>query len=114
MNLERVVSLTLRTGVILSSALVIGGLVLFYVEGRNTTISSSYFNLSRMAQGLLHLDPLAIIMLGVAVLVATPVIRVLELGINYVAADRDRLYVALSFAVLALMLIGILLLPHVV
>jgi uncharacterized membrane protein len=114
MNLERIVSLTLRIGVILSSALVILGLILFYVEGRGVTINSSYFDLTRLAYGIAHLDPLAIILLGVLVLVATPVIRVLELGVNYVVSDKDKLYVILSFAVLTLMLVGILLLPRIV
>lgn len=110
MKLENVISWTLRIGVTLSALLVVSGIVLYFAEGDTSVSVSSSFTVTKIFAGVAQADPLAIILLGVIVLIATPVIRVFELLLNYVW-NRDRLYVLLSFLVLFFMLAGIILLP---
>ncbi|PSN91341.1 hypothetical protein B9Q03_04480 [Candidatus Marsarchaeota G2 archaeon OSP_D] len=112
-DLAKIVSLTLRIGVILSSAFVITGLVLYYLEHDKSVYNTSYYSTSTLLQGLAAGKPEAIILVGVIILIATPVIRVLELGLDFVY-KKDKLYVLLSFAVLTVMLIGILLVPRLI
>jgi uncharacterized membrane protein len=110
MNLQRAVEITLRTGAIVSSALVSFGLVLYFVEGETSLNTTANFSVLQTFQGLSKGDPVAIILVGVVVLVATPVIRIVELLIGYVE-ERDRMYVMMSLLVLVFMLVGIILLP---
>ncbi|MDG6999089.1 MAG: DUF1634 domain-containing protein [Nitrososphaerota archaeon] len=110
MKLEGIISLTLRTGVILSSILVVSGSVLYFVTGSISTLTSSSFGLDQIATGLTAGDPIAIILLGVVILILTPVLRVFELFLNYLW-EKDRLYVLLSFLVFFFMVFGIVLLP---
>ncbi|MEM0075428.1 MAG: DUF1634 domain-containing protein [Nitrososphaerota archaeon] len=112
MKLERIISLTLRVGVVSSALLVVLGLLLFYVEGINSFIPTNQLNAFSVFYGLITGNPESIILLGVMVLIATPIVRVLELFLDYVWS-KDRLYIALSLAVLMLMLVGVFLLPIV-
>jgi uncharacterized membrane protein len=57
--------------------------------------------------GIAHGDASAIIELGMLLLVATPICRVIFAVVAF-AAERDRLYVAISVAVLAVLLYGML------
>jgi uncharacterized membrane protein len=112
MKLERVISLTLRTGVILSATLVVLGLLLYYAEGTPSVLRTSSVSVYSVFIGLLSLKPESVILLGVIILIATPVVRVLELFVDYLWG-RDKMYAALSFVVLFVMLVGIFVLPFV-
>lgn len=52
-------------------------------------------------------DPAALIQLGVLLLIATPVARVVFAVVGF-ALERDRLYVAVSVAVLAILAASLL------
>lgn len=112
MRLERVISLTLRTGVIFSTILVVTGLVLYYVENGPSFLPTYEVGILTLFAGLVSLRPEAFILLGVVVLIFTPVARVLELLVEYIWL-RDRIYVVLSAMVLSVMLFAILLLPSI-
>ena len=112
MNIEKVVSYTLRIGVILSSALVVTGLALYEIEGKVVLYNSSAFNVLKVLEGVAHANPIALMFLGVMILVSTPVLRVFELFLDYVWR-KDKTYGVLSFLVLFFMLIGIIVLPVV-
>jgi uncharacterized membrane protein len=113
MNLEKIISWTLRIGVILSAMLVVAGSITYFLERSTNQAPSSNFSVLLVFQDLLRGNPIALILLGVIVLVATPIARVLELVISY-GWEKDRTYTLLSFLVLALMLVGIVLVPRVV
>jgi len=112
LRVERIISLTLRIGVVASSLLVITGLVLYLISAANSFIPTSEVNGLKLAELLLQGSPEGIILLGVIVLILTPVVRVLELLIDYAWA-RDKIYIILSMAVLILMLFGIFALPTI-
>jgi uncharacterized membrane protein len=53
-----------------------------------------------------HGDPLALIQLGILLLIATPVLRVFFVGIEYVL-ERDWLYVTIAGIVLAVLAVSL-------
>lgn len=122
-EMNKLVSTLLRVGVLLSSVIIVVGTVLalarFGLAGTAgfftylpDEIPHGTFNvgLSGILGGLGALDPFSVIQLGVIVLLATPVARVL-LSVFLFAAERDRLYVYITAAVLMLLLFSILVTP---
>lgn len=109
--LDYVLSLVLRTGLSLAIAMVIyGGALLLWQHGgervdyhifdgqpADLKTASTIFNEA------LEGNTLSIIHLGIIVLIATPVARVLSCLIVF-AAERDYLYVVLSAIVLGILL----------
>ena len=103
-----------QTGVLLASVTVLIGGVLFLIARANQpanyrTFSAESANL-RHPSHLLPLlaagDPTAIIQLGILLLIATPIARVL-FGVIGFAIERDRLYTAVSVAVLTILIISL-------
>lgn len=110
-QMEYIMGRLLQSGVILASLVVLAGGVL-YVRAHPNAIanyrvfSSEPANLRRLCgvfSGIAAGDPGAIIQLGILLLIATPVARV-AFAIVAFAIERDRLYVAVSVAVLAVLL----------
>lgn len=67
-----------------------------------TTQPSSDF--SAVGNGLRELRPIAIAQAGLLVLIATPVVRVITSVVAFVL-ERDRLYAAITLAVLTILLV---------
>jgi len=131
--MQRVLSNTLLYGVILSTSIIIIGLVYMaasYSTGYScdfTTASLScllnynaaviphgdYPNtLSSIASGLVRLKPFAIIQLGVIVLLATPVFRVLASLILF-AVEKDKPFVWITLFVLLVLLFSLFIVPGI-
>ena len=66
-------------------------------------LNGKQVNIARLVPNAFHGDPVAIIQLGILLLIATPVARVAFL-VGAFALERDRLYVAVSGTVLAVLL----------
>jgi uncharacterized membrane protein len=121
-DMDYIIGLTLRYGVIISIALILIGIVLFHVKGEalgcsenlimsptspiNTTVIPPGYALSRLP----YLDPLSFIILGLMVLIATPVLRV-ALGVASFAMERDWLYVLITTVVFINLMLAIFILP---
>ena len=105
------VGIMLRTGVLLAAAIVLTGGILYLVHSHGPRPDYTHFHaeppayttLSGVAHGLAVLDPRAIIMLGLLVLIATPVARVGMCIVGFLF-ERDRLYTAVSALVLLILL----------
>ena len=120
-----VISGVLRYGVVLAAAIIVFGTILLiasygssdssslltYVPGR---IPHGNFdpNPAALPQGVVALDPFSIIELGVIVLIATPVSRVL-FSILLFTAERDATYARITAVVLALLLFSMLVTPFI-
>src|SRR5207253_1467848 len=101
----------LRAGVILAAVVVLAGGVLFlsrhgsestdYHEFRELPVE--YRSPVRIVRGALELDERAIIQLGLLLLIATPVARVVFSALAF-AWERDFTYVGLTLLVLAVLL----------
>lgn len=109
---ERVVSTVLRTGVVLSAAIIALGLVLLIARGviaRGARIDAAFSyprSLGALASGLLSLDPASFLILGLLALIATPITRV-AVSIFAFALERDWRYVLITALVLAILVAGI-------
>jgi uncharacterized membrane protein len=124
-SMNTVVSKVLRYGVVLSAVVITFGTVLLAaVDGLEVTEAyTTYYpdqvphgnfdvSLAGLSNGLLLLDPFSIIELGVFILLATPVARVL-FSIFLFVAEGDRTYVYITSAVLILLLFSMLFTPFI-
>jgi uncharacterized membrane protein len=110
-------AIVLRTGLLLTVILFVSGLALFFVvhpgESLSTLFSSKSFlrflDPGALFNGLGHGDPAAILTLGMLVLVATPMARVLT-GMIYFHEHGELDMSLVTLVVLTLLLVGALLL----
>ena len=114
-TLETVIGYTLRLGVITAAVLVLAGGVYYLIEKAHTPADYHTFHpaakhaldLSAIVQNALALNSLGIIQLGLLVLIATPIVRVI-LSVVAFALERDLLYVTVTVVVLAVLLYSFL------
>jgi uncharacterized membrane protein len=110
-RMESIIGGMLRTGVILSSVFVLGGGIWYLVQFGSVKPRFGIFQgepaalttVTGIVRGALALDARSLIQLGLLVLVATPVARVL-FSVFAFAAQRDRTYVAITLIVAAVLL----------
>jgi uncharacterized membrane protein len=108
---EATISLVLRGGVILSASIICLGLVLLFAEGalaNGARIDAAIAyprDATALLAGLCALDPVSIIVFGLLVLIATPVVRV-AVSILAFACSRDWLYALITALVLVLLVAG--------
>jgi uncharacterized membrane protein len=105
---EVTISWVLRAGVLLSASVISFGMLDWWLLHRHTSRTQAVPNsLAEIWFGLSHADPSAIVVVGLLLLVATPVIRV-AVSIIAFALSRDLLYVAITSLVLAILLFSFL------
>jgi len=121
--MNNILGIVLRSGVALSGLIIATGTALF-IANHSLDDTSSYLtcnpdliphgnfplSLASLAIVLGSLDPFSVIELGFLVLLATPVARV-ALSLFLFAAEKDRIYVYLTAAVLAILLFSMLATP---
>ncbi len=113
--LETAIGYTLRIGVIAAAVLVLAGGVYYLIENAFAPADYHTFHpavkhaldLSAIVQNALALNSLGIIQLGLLVLIATPIVRVI-LSVVAFALERDLLYVAVTVVVLVVLLYSFL------
>lgn len=110
---ENAISRVLRAGVTVSATLITCGFLCSFLVGWDgslrgapaTTADPTSFD--RLLEGMTQLRPIAITQLGLLVLIATPVVRVAVSVVGF-AREHDLLYVAITLAVLILLLASLL------
>jgi uncharacterized membrane protein len=122
MDFNDVIAYSLRAGVLISAALLFIGFMLLIIEGKAgyysisqvtstaSLINSSYFNANTFIKGTMSMNPIAIMFLGLVVLIATPVLRVV-LGLAQFIREKDYIYSAITAVVLFNLLFAIFILP---
>lgn len=114
-RMEIIMGRLLQVGVFLASAVVLAGGILyvrvhlggaadyrtFASEPRDLRSVGGLFRLLRVG------NPSAVIQVGVLLLIATPIARVIFAVVGF-ALERDRLYMAVSLTVLAILLASLL------
>lgn len=120
---EALIGWVLRAGVLISVSVVVIGLVLTFIhhpeyvsseDALRQLIDPARRQLDSRAGvwgGLLQMRGQAIVMLGLLLLIATPVMRVAA-SIFIFARERDRLYIAITTLVLLLLLTSFFLGAH--
>lgn len=109
-DMESVMGTLLITGVIISAALVVfGGIIYLYQNGFSyphfktfRSEPSSLRSVKQIIKGVGNLDSLSIIQLGLLLLIATPVSRVIFSIIGFLF-EKDYLYVIISLIVLIIL-----------
>jgi uncharacterized membrane protein len=124
-SMNKILGTVLRSGVILSGAIITIGMILF-IANHSLDDTSAYLaynpgliphgnfpvSLTGIVTGLGSFDPFSVIELGFLVLLATPVARV-TLSLFLFAAEKDRMYVYLTAAVLVILLFSMLATPWI-
>ena len=123
-SMNVVVGRVLRYGVVISAAVIVLGVIgLAASQGSSDTLGSLSYDQavphdgidvspSGIIGGLTSFSPSYLILFGVVLLIATPVVRVL-ISVFLFAAENDRLYVLITGAVLALLLFSIFVTPSI-
>jgi uncharacterized membrane protein len=114
-RMETLMGRLLQAGVLLASATVLLGGILYLKANANHPVNLRTFisepadlrSATQLLRLLAHGNPAAIVQLGILFLIATPVARVIFAVIGF-AIERDRLYVAVSLIVLAVLTFGLL------
>ncbi|HEU6453446.1 MAG TPA: DUF1634 domain-containing protein [Gemmatimonadaceae bacterium] len=109
-HVEQMVGNLLRIGVLIAAAVTIAGGIAFMIHHGSLVPDHSVFRgqpemlrtLTGVIAGAIALEPAAIVQLGIVLLIATPVARVLLTLIAF-AIQRDWMYVLISAIVLALL-----------
>ncbi|HKT21117.1 MAG TPA: DUF1634 domain-containing protein [Nitrososphaerales archaeon] len=124
-SMNEVIGLTLRYGVIISAAVIILGVVSLAASGNygdvsnllsynpNVTPHGNYdVSFEGILAGLATLNPLSLIEVGVILLIATPVTRVV-ISVLLFDAEGDRKYVVITAVVLVFLLFSMLVTPYI-
>lgn len=102
-NIQHILSRLFTAAVLLCAAVLGVGLLLFVLNPSAQVPANAIDSL----RAILQLNPHGVVFLGIAILVATPVIRVI-ISLVYFARIRDTTYVRISVYVLFIILLGIL------
>jgi uncharacterized membrane protein len=113
-RIEVIVGMLLRTGVIIAASVVLFGGVLYLSRYGHEIPNYTAFHGEpeslkspvEIFQGVMHLSARAIIQLGLLLLIATPVARVLFSAIAFVL-ERDYMYVVITLVVLGVLLFSL-------
>jgi uncharacterized membrane protein len=114
-DVAALVGKTLRTGVLVASiTTIIGAVIYLYLHSKElpqfhtfTGAAPDLRNFSGILQRVVHLDGMGIIQLGVVVLIATPIIRVVLSAVGFLI-EKDYLYVFITLLVLGIILFNML------
>lgn len=107
MDINRLLSYVLRTGVVASAVLSLGGLAIWAATGFDQINNASGSDVGNTLASAISGNAAGLIYLAVAVLVATPVFRV-ALSSLFFAKQDDRRYVAITLAVLSMLIFALL------
>lgn len=119
-QVELLISRLLRSGVLVSLALVVAGTVITFVRHRTYVSNAATLDplrgpeatfphsINAVLTGVAHFQGDAIVALGLLALIATPVLRV-AVSIATFAYQRDRTFVVVTAVVLSLLLLSFLL-----
>ena len=106
MDLNQLISLSLRTGVLVSAILSSAGLIVWGGTGFNTLSAISGSTVGATIASVASGNPAGLIYLAIAVLVATPVFRV-ALSTFYFTQAGDKRFVLITLAVLAMLIFAL-------
>ena len=112
-DISLLIGRVLRAGTVVSISIVFfGGLFYLYRHGTSTADYSNFKgvpvfvrNAPGLFAGALHFKGQAIIQLGIVLLIATPILRVVFSALGF-ALEKDYMYVVISLLVLFVILIS--------
>jgi uncharacterized membrane protein len=106
-DMNAVIGWILQGGVMLSSFVILVGVVLSFFQAGSRQALVFPHTLVEVWNGLLALQPVSVIALGLLLLLATPVIRVAASIIAF-GLEHDRRYVVITSVVLGILIVSFL------
>lgn len=114
-GIETMVSVLLRTGVLISAVVVFAGGIYYLVRHGGEPANYRHFAgqpsidriVTEIVKGAIALRARSVIQLGILLLIATPIARVAVSLVAFVL-ERDRTYVAITALVLAVLLVSLI------
>ena len=106
MDLNRLISYSLRTGVLASAVLGSAGLTAWAVSGFGSLSTIGGSSVATTIASSIYGNAAGLIYLAIVVLVATPVFRV-ALSTFYFTQSGDRTYVVITLAVLTMLIFAL-------
>ena len=106
MDLNRLVSYSLRVGVFVSALLSMVGLSAWAAGGFKNLVAAMGSEIVGMITSAVRGNASGIIYLAIAILIATPVFRVAVSSVHF-ARERDSKYVLISLAVLSMLIFAL-------
>lgn len=114
-RLEEIIGNLLRTGVLVAAAVVSLGGLFYLVQHHADSVNYKTFvedadgvrTFSEISHAVARLEPTGWIQLGLLLLIATPVARVVMAIVGF-ALERDRLYTVVSVIVLVILVASLL------
>ncbi|WP_342648596.1 DUF1634 domain-containing protein [Mucilaginibacter sp. CSA2-8R] len=113
-DIEVIVGTLLRYGVMTASAIVLAGGIYFLIQHGQAPVPSyhrfvgesvGFTTFSGILKGVADLQAKAIIQLGVMVLIATPIFRILFSLVGF-TLEKDKLYIAITLVVLCVIMLS--------
>jgi uncharacterized membrane protein len=114
-DIEKIIGLQLRYGVVIASLIVLMGGILYLVQQGQGAIppyhtflgeSAGYTSFSQIVNGIGAGQAKGIVQAGVVVLIATPILRIAFSLVGFIL-EKDRLYIIITAIVLSVMLFSI-------
>jgi uncharacterized membrane protein len=114
-DMQAIIGWVLRLGVIVSMCVVfVGGVIYLYRHGQEVADHHTFTGIPEFIRtfggifnGVFTIRGQAIIQLGIALLIATPILRIIFATIGF-ALEKDKLYVFISLLVLAIIFVSML------
>jgi uncharacterized membrane protein len=115
LRIEIIIGTLLRVGVMLAAAVVFAGAVLYLARHGHEVVSYTTFHgepealksIAGVFHGVAAIQARSIIQLGLLLLIATPIARVLFSAFAF-AIEHDYMYVGITLVVLAILLYSLL------
>ena len=104
-KIEKRISIAMRIGVGVSSAIMLLGFVLLLVNYQDNFAGFTNPSIVDVFTGLLSFNPYSIMLLGILLLILTPVLRIITCIILF-AKQKDKLYTAITILVLIILAIS--------
>ena len=114
-DIEQFIGLQLRIGVVLASLIVLTGGVLYLVQSGGLPLphyhefvgeKGGFTTGKQIWDGVLATKAKGIIELGVVLLIATPILRIMFSLVGFII-EKDRLYILITLVVLSVMMFSI-------
>jgi uncharacterized membrane protein len=101
-RLNRTMYLVLVTGMVLSFSIMVIGLVMYAISPTEGTT----LPMDKILDGIVQGNPIAVIDLGIVLLIATPLVRIIAAGITF-GLERDYRFLGIAVFVLAMIVLAI-------
>jgi uncharacterized membrane protein len=111
LDLNRIVSYSLRVGVLISAILSGIGILVWSLSGFPMRLDTSSLALGSILVSAVQGSVVGIVYLAVIILIATPVVRII-ISSTYFVVEKDRKFVAITLGVLTMMLFAIFFIPR--